>query len=156
MTKSVHVTPSGNTIFSPSYTVVGIQKPDGGCGKGLTRKLEKGKGPTIPVQKSMSKETSGSSSKPLRIKRANKAPILKSCVIFEDEEPLPPQDPTIASLNNKITTLHEQVRFLRGQVDDSRIKIKGLEHELNICCFSFGRRLAKVAKATKVEWALDA
>ena len=59
-TKSVHVTPSGNTIFSPSYTVVGIQKPDGGCGKGLMRKPGKGKGPTIPVEKCVSKETAGS------------------------------------------------------------------------------------------------
>ena len=73
----------------------------------------------------------------------------------EDEEPLPPQDPTIASLNNKITTLHEQVRFLIGQVDDSQMKIKGLEPELNVCIFSFGRRLAKVATAARVEHALD-
>jgi hypothetical protein len=34
-TKSVHVTPSGNTIFSHTYTVVGIQKPNGGYEKGI-------------------------------------------------------------------------------------------------------------------------
>ena len=121
------------------------------------RKPGKGKGPAInPAQKSVSKETVGSSSKPLRIKRVNKPPVLKSCAIFEeDEESLPPQDPKITLLNNKITTLHEQVRFLRGQVDDSRIKIKGLEHQLNVCIFSFGCRLAKVARAARVEHALD-
>jgi len=90
-TKGVHVTPSGNTIYSCSYTVVGIQKPNSACGKGLMLKPGKGKGPAIPVQKSVSKETASSSSKPLRIKRANKPPVLKSCTIFEeDEEPLPP------------------------------------------------------------------
>ena len=119
------------------------------------RKLGKGKGPAIPVQKSVSKETAGSSSKPLRIKRANKPPILKSCAIFEDdEEPLPPQDPEITSLKNKITSLREDVRFLKGQVDDSKVKITDLGHQLNVCIFSFGRRLAKVARATRVEYAL--
>ena len=115
-TKSVHVMPSGNTIFSCSYTVVGIQNPNGRCRKGLMRKPGKGKGPVEnPAQKSISKETTGSSSKPLRIKKVSKPLVLKSCAIFEeDEEPLPPQDPTITSLNNKITTLRKQVRFLRG------------------------------------------
>ena len=147
--------PLGNTIFSRSYTIVGIQKPDGGCGKGLMRKPGKGKGPIEnPAQKSVSKETPGSSSKPLRIKWVNKPPVLKSCAIFEEnEEPLPPQDPAITSLNNKITTLREQVRFLRDQQDDSEIKIKDLGHELNR--FGFGRRLAKIARAAKVEWVLD-
>ena len=68
-----------------------------------------------PIQKSISKEIGGSSSKPLRIKRANKPPVLKSCAIFEeDEEPLPPQDPKITSLKNKIASLCEDVRFLSG------------------------------------------
>ena len=121
------------------------------------RKPRKGKGPAIPGPKSVSMEIAGSSSKPLMFKRANKPPVLKSCALFEgDEGPLLPQDPTIISLNNKITTLYEQVRFLRGQVDDSQIQIKGLDYELNVCSFSFGHRLAKVATAAKVEWALDA
>ena len=146
----------GNTIYSHSYTIVGIQKPNSACGKGLMLKPGKGKGPAIPVQKSVSKETASSSSKPLRIKRANKPPVLKSCTIFEeDEEPLPPQDPEITLLKNKITSLREDVRFLRDQVDDSQIKIKGLEHQLNVCIFSFGRRLAMVARAARVEHALD-
>jgi len=89
---------------------------DGECRKALMRKPGKGKGPVEnPAQKSISKETTGSSSKPLRIKKVSKPLVLKSCAIFEeDEEPLPPQDPTITSLNNKITTLRKQVRFLRG------------------------------------------
>ena len=127
-----------------------------GVGRGLYTNQEKGKGRPTPVQKSVSKVTARSSSKPLRIKRANKPLVLKPCAIFEEEEePLPPQDPEITSLKNKITTLREDVRFLRGQVDDSQIKIKGLEHQLNVCIFSFGLRLAKVARAIRVDHALD-
>ena len=62
-----------------------------------------------------------------------------------------PQDPEITLLKNKITSLREDVRFLRGQVDNSKIKIKGLEHQLDVCIFSFGRRLAKVVGAVGVE-----
>ena len=146
----------GNTVYSYSYTLVGVQKPNGGCGKGLIRKLGKGKGPAIPVQKSISKETDGSSSKPLRFKRTNKLPTLKSCTIFEeDKEPAPPEHPQITSLKNKIKNLREDGRFLRGQLDDSKIKVKGLKHQLDVCIFSFGRRLGKVVRATGVDHALD-
>ena len=127
-----------------------------GAGRGSCANQEKGKGRPTPVQKSVSKVTARSSSKPLRIKRANKPLVLKPCAIFEEEEePLPPQDPEITSLKNKITSLQEDVRVLRGQVDDSKIKITSLEHQLNVCIFSFGRRLAKVARAARVEHALD-
>ena len=110
-----------------------------------------------PIQKSISKEIGGSSSKPLRIKRANKPlTLLKSCTIFgEDEEPLPPKNPKITPLKDKITSQREDVKFLKGQVDDSKVKIIGLEHQLNICILSFGHRLAKVARAVRVEHALD-
>jgi len=74
--KSVCVTPLGNTIYSCSYTIMGVQKPDGKCGKGLLHKLGRGKGPTTPVQKSISKETAGSSSHPLRFKRTTKLSML--------------------------------------------------------------------------------
>ena len=137
-----------NAVYSCSYTIVGVQKPDGKCGKGLMCKPGRGKGPATPIQKSVLKETTSSSSKPLRFKRTNKPLILKSCAIFEeDEEPAPPEDPQITSLKNKIKNLCEDIRFLRGQLDDSKIKVKGLEHQLDICIFSFGRRLAKVARA---------
>jgi hypothetical protein len=69
----------------------------------------RGKGPATPVQKSISKETAGSSSQPLRFKRNNK-PTLKPCAIFEeDEEPAPPKDPQITALKNKVVNLHEDV-----------------------------------------------
>jgi len=58
-------------------------------------------------------------------------------------------------LKNKIKNLREDVRFLGGQVDDSKIKVKGLKHQLDVCIFSFGRRLGKVARAVGVEHALD-
>ena len=119
-------------------------------------KLALGNGMATLAQKSVLKETARSSSGPLRIKRVNKPPILKPCAIFdEDEELLPPQGPTIASLNYKITNLCEDVRMLKSQVADSEIKIRDLEHENNIFCFGFGRRLLKVAKAAGLERALD-
>ena len=100
---------------------------------GLMRRPGRGKGPAIHIQKSVSKETVGSSSKPLRFKRTNKPPTLKSYAIFEeDDEHAPPEDPQITTLKNKIKNLHEDVRFLRGQVDDSKIKVKGLEHQLDV------------------------
>lgn len=39
-TNSTRVTPSGNTVYSCSYTIVGVQIPDGGCEKGLMRKQD--------------------------------------------------------------------------------------------------------------------
>jgi hypothetical protein len=68
--------PSGNTVYSTSYAIVGVQKPDGGCRKGLMRKAGRGKGLATPIQKPVSKEIAGSSSQPLRFKRNNK-PTLK-------------------------------------------------------------------------------
>jgi hypothetical protein len=116
------------------------------------RKPGRGKGPATPVQKLVSKETAGSSSKPLRFKRTNKSPILESCAIFEeDEEPAPPKDPQITSLKNKIVNLCEDVRILKGQLDDSNIRVTSLEHQLNVCIFSFRCNLAKVARAARVE-----
>ena len=130
---------------------MGVQKPNGGCGKGLMRKPGRGKGPATPVQKSVLKETAGSSSQPLRFKRTTKPPILKSCVIFEeDEEPIPPENPQITSLKNKIVNLHKDVRILKGQLDDSNIRATSLEHQLNVCIFSFRHSLAKVAHVEHV------
>jgi hypothetical protein len=124
--KSSHVTPLGNTIFSSSYTVVGIKKPNGGYGKGLMRKpTPKGKGPAKTLaQKPVFKEMVGSSSKPLMIRRFNKPSCLRPCSIFEsrDDVPLPPRGPTVTSLNNKIINLHKDVRILKGQLVDSQIK----------------------------------
>ena len=135
---------------------MGVQNPNVGCGKGLIHKPGKRKGPAIPVQKSTSKKIARSSSKPLRFKRTNKTPTLKSCAIFEeDEDHSPPKDPQITSLKNKIKNLCEDVRFLRGQLDDSKIKVKGHEHQLDVCIFIFGHRLGKVARAAGVEHALD-
>ena len=76
-------------------------------------------------------------------------------IFEEDEEPAPPEDPQITSLKNKIKNLREDGRFLRGQLDDSKIKVKGLELQLDVSIFSFGRRLGKVARAAGVENALD-
>lgn len=74
LSKSIHVPPLGNTIFSSSYTVVGIKRPNGGYGKGLMCKsAPKEKGPVETLtQKLVSKEMAGSSSEPLRIRRSTK------------------------------------------------------------------------------------
>ena len=73
----------------------------------------------------------------------------------EDEEPTPLKDPQITSLKNKIVNLCEDVRILKGQLDDSNIRETSLEHQLNVCIFSFRRSLAKVARATHVEHILE-
>ena len=120
-------------------------------------KPAKGKGPAETLaQKSVSKETTGSSSEPLRIRRSNKPPVLRPCAIFEEEdEPLLPQGPTVTSLNNKITNLREDVRMLKSQLADSQIKTRDHQHENNVFRFGFSRRLLKVARAAGVEGALD-
>ena len=135
---------------------MGVQKPNGGCGKGLMHKPGRRKGLATPVQKSISKETVGSSSQPLWFKRTTKPPILKSCTIFEeDEEPVPPKNPQITSLKNKIINLCEDVRIRKGRLDDSNIRATSLEHQLNVCIFSFRHSLAKVARAAHVEHVLE-
>ena len=68
----------------------------------------------------------------------------------EDEEPTPPENRQITSLKNKIVNLREDVWILKGQLDDNKIRATSLEHQLNVCIFSFGRSLAKVARAAHV------
>jgi ribosomal protein L29 len=124
---------------------MGIQKPNGGCGKGLLCKPGRGKGLAIPIQKAISKETAGSSSQPLRFKRKNK-PTLKPCAIFEeDEEPAPREDPQITSLKNKVADLREEVRILKAQLSDSNVKATSIEFQLNSAIFSLRHSIAKVA-----------
>jgi len=115
-------------------------------------KPPKGKGPVETVaQMSVLKETAGSSSRPLRIKRTNKPLVLKPCAIFEeDDEPLPLRGPTITSLNNKIKHLCQEVNILKSQ-----IKIRDLQNENNVFRFGFRQRLLKVVRAARVEGALD-
>jgi len=61
---------SGSTACSdPSYTVVGIRKPGGGCGKGLMRKPPLAAPAPVPVPKTVAT----TSTAPMRIKRANPA-----------------------------------------------------------------------------------
>ena len=78
--RSICLTPSGNldsrflssgstARSNPSYTVVGIRKPGGGCGKGLMRKLPLAPPAPMPAPKT----AATTSSTPLRIKRANPA-----------------------------------------------------------------------------------
>jgi hypothetical protein len=118
------------------------------------RKPGRGKGLATPVQKSVSKETAGSSSQPLRFKRNNK-PTLKPCAIFdEDEGPAPPEDPQITVLKNKVVNLRKDIRMLEGWLDDSNVRATSIEHELNVAIFSFRRTLAKVARAAHIEHVL--
>jgi hypothetical protein len=41
--RGTRTTSSGNTVYTSSYTVVGIRKPDEGYGKGVIRRMDKGK-----------------------------------------------------------------------------------------------------------------
>jgi len=85
--KKTHVTPSGssvsrpNTRPSPSYTIVGVKKPDGGYSKALMRKPSpKGKGPAQALTRKSApktKEPAESSSQSLRIWRFREPPVMK-------------------------------------------------------------------------------
>jgi hypothetical protein len=80
--KCTNVTPSGNSVScasssipstrpSPSYTVVGVRKPDGGYGKALMRNPAK----KLVSELAPSGKGSESSGAPLRIKRMIKPQI---------------------------------------------------------------------------------
>ena len=108
------VTPSGITVSraslsfhtarpSPSYTVVGVRKPDGGYGKALMHK---------PAKKPMSKtapsgKETESSGAPLRIKRFRKLPPIRRPVgqYESSDEDTPSKGPSIASLSAKNDSL---------------------------------------------------
>jgi hypothetical protein len=47
--RGTQTTSSGNTVYTSSYTVVGIRKLDGGYGKGVMRRMDKGKEPSLPM-----------------------------------------------------------------------------------------------------------
>jgi hypothetical protein len=75
---------------SPSYTVVGIRKPDGKYGKALMRKSAK-----KPVSElAPSRKGSESSGAPLRIKRFRKLPPIR-CLVGQYESSDDEDTPTI-------------------------------------------------------------
>lgn len=138
--KKTHVTPLGSSVScpstrpSPSYTIVGVKKPDGGYGKALMRKsVPKGKEsaealPRKPAPKA--KETVESSSQFLRIRRFREPPVIKRPPgIFEssDEETIvKPRVPPIALLSAKVKTLCEDIRNLNGCLAESLINNRNL------------------------------
>jgi hypothetical protein len=64
--------------------MVGIRKYDGGYGKGVMRRTDKGKEPAFPTQR----KTASSHSNPLKTRKTKRSPTLEDCAIFkEDEEP---------------------------------------------------------------------
>lgn len=142
--KKVHVTPSGNTIFSRSYTVVGIKKPDGRYGNALMRKpTPKGKEPVETLtRKSVSKETADSSSQPFIVRRFREPPVIKGPPsIFEssDDELLPPKDPIVTSLNNKIINLRGRL----GRLGTSLLKVVSRLGILKATSIPFASALAE-------------
>lgn len=87
-----------------------------------------------------------------------KPPIIKGPPrIFKssDEEEAPPRGPTVASLSTKIVTLHQDVRKLRDNLAESRVKVRDLEHDIKTLHFGLGRKIARVARAAGVAGALN-
>ena len=159
------VTPSSNSVShaslsmhiarpSLSYTMVGVCKPDGGYGKVLMRKPAK-----EPVCKPASSgiETVESSGAPLRFKRMVKPPIRGQPVGFfsDSDGEHPPKDPTLASLSASNRSLRESIRKANDRLTESLLKIKDLGDEINELRRGFGEKVARVAKATGVEHALN-
>ena len=175
---------SGSTARSdPSYTVVGIRKPGGGCGKGLMRKP-----PLAPPAPAPAPKTAATtSSAPLRIKRANPAtggrsnrlpsdsnlpsaaprvpkrkrenPILRGqphgFLSDSDNESKRESARTIAALRTSVRSLRGVVEELKGKLANTRLKYIELKDDLAAVQFGLTNRLVKVARAAGVEHVLD-
>jgi hypothetical protein len=117
---SSHNTSSIQTAMpSLSHTLVGIDLPNGGCGKGLMRKATLPKGPA---------ETS--SSAPLRIPRKN---LRRAPNVFESKSeigaPLP-KTPTLSFLSGRVDTLTGIVERLESDLQKKETKNAQLVEDL--------------------------
>ena len=94
---------------------------------------------------------------PLRFKRMVK-PLIRGQLagFFSDsEDEQPPKGPALASLSASNKSLHESVRKANDRLAKSLMKIKDLGDEINELRRGFGEKVARVAKATGVEHALN-
>jgi hypothetical protein len=128
---------------SLSHTLVGIDLPNGGCGKGLMQKATLPKGPA---------ETS--SSAPLRIPRQN---LRRAPNVFERKSetgaPLP-KTPTLSFLNGRVDALTGIVERLESDLEKKETKNAQLVEDLNKLRLSFHTKLARIARAAGLEHAL--
>jgi hypothetical protein len=107
------------------YTVVGVDKSDGGHGKGLMAKK-------VPKPQIRGQPTG----------------------FFEDVEPPQPMEPTMTSLNKQIKALSGRIRYLQGRLVEGYTTKLHLEEEISSLHLSFYEELARIAKAVGVEHAL--
>jgi hypothetical protein len=159
--KHTNVTPSSNSVSqasssipstrpSPSYTMVGVRKPDGGYGKALMRKTAK-KPVSEPAPSGKGSESLGL---PLRIKRFRKLPPIR-CPTRQYESSDDEDTPTIASLSTKNASLRELLWELNDNISAKLIKVRDLADDINSLRFKLDQKLEKVARATGVVDALN-
>jgi hypothetical protein len=160
ISKRTNVMPSGNFVFgassyipstrpSPSYTVVGVHKSNGGYGKALMRK---------PAKKPVSELTpsgkeSESSGAPLRIKRFRSRPPIRR-PIGQYESSNDEDTTTIASLSAKNASLWELLWELNDNLAAKIIKVRNLVDDINSLSFKLDQKLEKVARVAEVVDAL--
>jgi hypothetical protein len=108
------------------YTIIGIDKLDGGQGKGLM------------------------------VKKVPKTQIRGQPIgFFEDNEPPQPKEPTTTSLNKQIKELSGRIRYLQGRLAEGYTVEIHLEEQISSLHLSFYEELAEIAKATGVEHAFS-
>jgi hypothetical protein len=142
------LTLSGNTSSTPSFhiakaslshTLVGIDLPNDGRGKGFMRKATL---PKVP--------TNTTSSAPLRIPRKN---LRKAPNVVESKSSGAPL-PTVTFLMSRVDTLTNIVERLESDLEKKEVKNAQLVEDLNKLRLSFHTKLARIARAVGVEHAL--
>jgi hypothetical protein len=71
------------------------------------------------------------------------------------KEPRALKDPTIVVLKRTIKNLRTDLQEHKKLVDDNQVRMESLEHQLNVTNFSLRHSLRKIARAARVEFALD-
>jgi uncharacterized small protein (DUF1192 family) len=121
---------------------VGIDLPNGGGGKGFIRKATL---PKVPAETT--------TSAPIRIPRKNlrKAPNVVESKSFG--APLP-KVPTVTFLMSRVDALTSMVERLESDLEKKETKNAQLVEDLNKLHLSFHTKLARIARAAGVEYAL--
>jgi hypothetical protein len=127
--------------MSLSHTLVGIDLPNGGQGKGFMRKA------TLP--KVLAETTL---SAPLRIPRKNLRKALNVVESKSTGAPLP-KVPTVTFLSSRVDVLISIVERLESDLEKKEAKNAQLVEDLNKLRLSFHTKLARIARAAGVEHA---
>ena len=124
---------------SPSYTMVGVRKPEGGYGKALMHKPAK-KLESKPTSLGKESESSGA---PLRIKRFRKLPSIKRPIgqyESSDKEDAPSRGPSITSLSFENASLQDLLWNLDDSLAWNLLKIRDLVDDINSLRFKLDEK----------------